>query len=182
MCIRNAYQGLRFEKLREASTRVTWYPIHVSVAVNVLAVTSRYHGTVREISKVTRIKRRLIHNTCQKEDHLYMATCFDSYRSSWGLRTKPLKHRNCSRSLRCTSSEVSQFLFLKMLKLWHYSVAMWIVYFIFKFSSNMLCPYRNILVSKQRSLFDMSNVGPSTHVHEPSSWTSGNVFKTNFVL
>jgi hypothetical protein len=40
MCIRNAY---------------------VSVAVNVPAVTSRHHGTVREISKVTRNKRRLKH-------------------------------------------------------------------------------------------------------------------------
>jgi hypothetical protein len=40
MCIRNAY---------------------VSVAVTVPAVTSRYHSTVREISKVTRNKRRLIH-------------------------------------------------------------------------------------------------------------------------
>jgi hypothetical protein len=46
---------------REASNRVTWYPIHVSVAVKVPAVTSRYHGTVREISKVTQNKRRLRH-------------------------------------------------------------------------------------------------------------------------
>jgi hypothetical protein len=47
MCIRNAY---------------------VSVAVNVPAVTSRYHGTVREISKVTRNKRRL--------RHIHVKTCY----------------------------------------------------------------------------------------------------------
>jgi hypothetical protein len=46
---------------REASNRVTWYPIHVLVAVNVPAVTSRYHGAVRAISKVTRNKRLLTH-------------------------------------------------------------------------------------------------------------------------
>jgi hypothetical protein len=40
MCIRNAY---------------------VSVAVTVPTVTSRYHGTISEISKVTRNKRRLRH-------------------------------------------------------------------------------------------------------------------------
>jgi non-homologous end joining protein Ku len=34
---------------------------YVLVAVNVPAVTSRYHGAVREISKVTRNKRRLRH-------------------------------------------------------------------------------------------------------------------------
>jgi hypothetical protein len=34
---------------------------YVSVAVNVPAVTSRYHGAVREISKVTRNKCRLRH-------------------------------------------------------------------------------------------------------------------------
>jgi hypothetical protein len=34
---------------------------YVSVAVNVLAVTSRYHGTVPEISKVTQNKWRLRH-------------------------------------------------------------------------------------------------------------------------
>jgi hypothetical protein len=38
----------------------TWYPIHVSVAVNVLGVTSMLHSA-REISKVTRNRRRLRH-------------------------------------------------------------------------------------------------------------------------
>jgi hypothetical protein len=49
MCIRNAY---------------------VSVAVNFPAVTSRYHGTVREISQVTRNKRRLRHTHVKsKQDY-----------------------------------------------------------------------------------------------------------------
>jgi hypothetical protein len=45
---------------REASNRVTWYPIHVSVAVIVPGMTSMLHSA-REISKVTRNKRELRH-------------------------------------------------------------------------------------------------------------------------
>jgi hypothetical protein len=85
---------------------------YVSVAVNVPAVTPRYHGTVQKISKVTWNKRRLRHIHVKKI--YYFDSCWSVYFRVIPLKANKVNTSQCSLTQRsktlsntyfCTSSK-----------------------------------------------------------------------------
>jgi hypothetical protein len=96
---------LRFREASRSFEPRHVIPIHVSVAVKFPAVTSRYHGAVREISKVTRNERGLKHTHVKyqavKARYIgirIVSKSLEAYK--YLVRTSQRTSRACRKSLR----------------------------------------------------------------------------------